>query len=290
MKQLFLSFFLCLCGALLGQYNTTIRGARPSNVIGAFTVGKGVLQFQQGVDYVWGENERYFYLPEPSPGNGFNGAHQLENTISQNVIRFGILEKLEISAALNYNWKNEYYQFENSNDPALQSGNSKSNVFQNIDLGFRYNILDGTNKQKLAWGIQARASLYQWVFEDIVRAPNLKIVSAVARNFGKHHSVRLNVGTTIVEFDGASLVYGVNYVFRPIPKMGITLEYSGEANLSSISPTSYDHKYLAAVHYLVYDDVQVDVRAGINNKVFSFFPKTYYIGAGISWRVRTTKR
>lgn len=260
-------------------------------MIGAFTVGKRVLQFQQGVDYIRGESERFYITPEPSPWNGFNATHQLENTVFQNTIRYGVLEKVEVSAVLNYNWNNTYTNTASNADPGLRFNNIKEADFQNIDLGLRFNLLDGANRAKLAWGLQIRTGFYQWMANPNVKGSDLKIVSALGRNFSKYHSFRLNAGTIIREFETASLKYDLNYVFRPIPKFGVTMEYSGVAYFNSNATNNFSHQYLAAIHYLICDDVQVDLRGGLNDNIaVAFVPKTWFMGAGISWRVRTTKR
>jgi hypothetical protein len=287
MKLKFVFLFLSIAISVAGQYNETLRGARPGNVIGAFTVGKGVLQLHQGVDFLQAEEVRNYIS---SNGFPFEGYYQLENTVFQNTIRYGIIEKLELSAVLNYNWKNTYNNFDANPDPALSFSNSKEVDFQNIDLGLRYNILDGTNRARLVWGIQLRSNVYQWIADDRVLAPDLKLVTALARAFTKHHAVRLNLGTTLVEFDNSSLIYGLNYIFRPISQFGITLEYSGEASNFTLGPTIITHRYLCGLHYMISKDVQLDLRAGINETEMAIFTETYYFGAGMMWRIRTIKR
>ncbi len=287
MKNLLLLLFLFSFYLANAQYNETLRGARPGNVIGAFTVGKGVLQLHQGVDFLQAERIMDYMPPSGIP---FRGRNQLENIVFQNTIRFGLIEKLEVSAVINYNWQNNYVEFDQTNDPGVVSGNSQINDFQNIDLGLRYNILDGTNRAKLVWGIQLRSNFYQWIIDDIVQGPDLKLVTSMARAFSKYHTLRLNFGTTVRELENSSLVYGLNYVFRPVPEFGVTLEYSGELNNLAFGPEIFTHRYLCGFQYLIHNDVQLDIRAGLTETEMALFRETYYFGAGIMWRVRTIKR
>lgn len=287
MKHILLSLLLFVCTISFGQYNPIIRTGRPGQTIGSFTVGKGVLQFHQGLDYTWGTVGQEFTSPM---GLSSAGTVRLEEYFSQNVIRFGVAEKLEVSAGINYSWSNQFYDFGQNADPTLKEANIRTFDFKNVDLGFRYNILDGNNRYKLGWGIQARTGLYQWVFDEFVDAPDLKVITAIGRNLGEKSRFRINAGTTLALSMYDWIVYGLNYNYNPVPKLGFTLEYSGRLLLSSIVREKFEHKYLGAVHYLLCDDIMLDLRYGISDNLNSTFPSSSYLGAGISWRVRTTKR
>jgi hypothetical protein len=55
---------LCLpfCNeCVYGQYNTTIRWARPGQSFGPFTTGKNILQIQTGITYDSFENKDMLY-------------------------------------------------------------------------------------------------------------------------------------------------------------------------------------------------------------------------------------
>ncbi len=88
MKYLATFFLLILSNFCFGQFNETIRTGRPGQAIGAFTVGKNVLQFQQGLDY--------YSTAEINPPKEF---------VFNNVVRYEISETVELSALVDYQYK-----------------------------------------------------------------------------------------------------------------------------------------------------------------------------------------
>ncbi len=288
MKQTFLLLLLLAFHFSFAQYNPTIRTGRPGQTIGSFTVGKGVLQFHQGVDYGWANRESELFPPS---GMAVQSEVEKEAILSQNIIRFGVMERLEVSAAINYVWETKHYHYAPNPDPALTDFNQKNNEFKNVDFGFRYNILDGNNNQHIAWAIQARTGLYKWIFVDGVNYPDVKFVTSLGRRVGENSRLRINVGANIWTQSRDGIVYGINYNFNPVNKLGFTLEYTGRAEFSSIRGSSQEHGGLLGIYYMIHDDILIDIRSGITRHLYwEQFPFSSYIGAGISWRVRTTKR
>lgn len=98
------------------QFNETIRTGRPGQATGAFTVGKNILQFQQGLDY-------YSFADTKFPPRGF---------VSNNVVRFGILETVELSALIDYQYENTKFD---TNSVSLSG-------LSNLHFGFRLHIND----------------------------------------------------------------------------------------------------------------------------------------------------
>jgi hypothetical protein len=72
--------------ASFGQFIETIQTGRPSQAIGAFSVDKSTIQFQHGVDY-------YSLAITTNPTHSF---------VINNVIRYRILETIELSALIEY--------------------------------------------------------------------------------------------------------------------------------------------------------------------------------------------
>lgn len=87
MNKIFLFLFLLsrtyICA---GQFSTDIRSSRPGQAVEPFAVGRGILQFQNGVDF------RSFK----------DGPVSNRTYLSNNVIRYGIIENLEINAQLDH--------------------------------------------------------------------------------------------------------------------------------------------------------------------------------------------
>ena len=107
-----LLFVLAFSGFAQAQFNETIRTGRPGQSINPFTVGRGMLQFQQGYTFDKSETEtdanRLMFM---------NGVR--ENSTFENVIRYGIMERVEINAAIDYKWN--YVRLDNGGTPT--SGN-----------------------------------------------------------------------------------------------------------------------------------------------------------------------
>ncbi|MBX3721303.1 MAG: transporter [Turneriella sp.] len=73
------------------QYHPSIRTGRPGQAIGPYTTGQGVLQFQQGVEFA-----------RQNTGGG-----KTSGVLSNNVVRYGILETFEISGVADYQFQSE---------------------------------------------------------------------------------------------------------------------------------------------------------------------------------------
>jgi len=117
MKQtLPIIFILIIQNFLFGQFNETIRTGRPGQAIGPFTLGGKVIQIQSGITFNQIEKEL-------TNTNSF-----LKNT----VIRFGILEKFEISGVIN--WQSENMMFNGVKE--------KRKGISDTQFGGRINILE----------------------------------------------------------------------------------------------------------------------------------------------------
>lgn len=93
MKKVYLLFLLFLPFLSQGQYSESIATARPGAANGAGTVGKGILQFQTGIQFDNLSDTSGWYV----------------NNISEHlVVRFGIRERFEISAVMNHINSTEY--------------------------------------------------------------------------------------------------------------------------------------------------------------------------------------
>lgn len=280
--------YLFLLSALFGvyvseaQYNSSIRSARPSLSMGTFTVGKGVLQFQQGINYIRASKDEVL---NPASGAAFDAHFTYEALSWQNVIRYGICEKLEISAVINYNWLSNIISAPNSSDPGIKDHTTRSQDFKNLEIGGRYNILDGSNKAGLAWAVQLRADVNDWAFNQ-ASGPQLKLGTAVAKSFYHIHSVRLNFGVNTAFQNKDNLTYGVNYTLKPTSKLSFTLEYLSGQLINELSYRT--STYLnAGVAYLLNDNIKLDVHGGKVYRINSMYEDGFFAGVGISWRIKT---
>lgn len=115
----FICFALLFSNPVLAQFNETIRTGRPGQAIGAFTVGKGVLQVQSGFDVFGSQNSR-----TKLKSNGF-----LNNT----VVRYGLTETFEVSTLVEYKTETNEQNDIRTNLQGLSA----------FDVGMRYHIFTG---------------------------------------------------------------------------------------------------------------------------------------------------
>ncbi len=260
------------------QFMETIQTDRPCQSISALTVGKNVLQFQQGLDY--GNARLYF---------NDNRISEAQSWIFNNVIRLGLTEKFEINAALDYS----FIDISTGSDFELAGGTS--DLFTAFDLGARYNILEGTNGGP-AWCLQARASFTELVQENAGNNVEIgvKIVSSLVQSLNRYQSVTVNLTTNT--FD--DLGYTLNYALSITPKFGWIIENYGNYIFSGQFEGSEFLTYFdTGFWYLLNNNTLLDVQAGFgNNQVNSINDnssiilvtndvKSFFVGAGISWRI-----
>lgn len=285
MRYLALALFTLSVFQISAQFNETIRSARGGQTIGTFTVGKGVLQFQHGVQFA--DESRDFRGVAPS-GLVPDATIHKSLTQSNNIIRYGIWEKFEISAVVNYNWAITNFESPQSSDPALRSGETKSDNLGALDLGFRFNILDGENDAKLALCLQSRAG-FTTLLDNSANGPDVKTIAALGWRPFDRHVFRINAGyflrssNTIDEY-----FYGIDYSISPFRKCWIRLDYSVLGSTNLVPAFKRQIAQLGIV-YLLHDEVQLDVYGGYSEQLTGGWPDLngYQLGAGISWRILT---
>ena len=237
-----------------GQYNETIRSGRPGQSIGPFTVGKGILQIQSGVDFFGFENKDL-----GSSGNGF-----VHNT----VVRYGIFERLEISGLFDY--KNEKSKT-NGSEVDL-SGLSA------FDLGGRYEFFEGKGAIPTI-GFQMRVRLP-------VLSENYKIDKIAPRFFFVTGQKLSDTFTLTTNWGGSwngvnstgTAFYVVNLSFPISGKLGVFFE-----NYGDLTDGDFDSRFDAGLAYLSNNDLQFDMLGGLgkNDGV-----SDYFVSVGLSWRTK----
>lgn len=141
-KNLLLAITVLYASITYGQYSESIRSDRPGQSLSPFTLGSQTLQVQSG--YNFGE--------EQGDAVDFNFSN------FNNVIRYGLLERLDLNATVNYA-QNKY-----------SIGNDETSVegFNNLSIGARYALYEGKGILPTL-GFESRLSLpiESGDFEDV---------------------------------------------------------------------------------------------------------------------------
>lgn len=255
-KYIVVLLFLIGSGSCFGQYSETIRTGRPGQSIGAFTVGKNVLQFQQGIDYY-----------------SIEATNLIKGFVSNNVIRFGISETIELSTLLNY-------QTENT---GLGNGTSADRAAINdLHFGFRAHI----NDQK-GWfpvtGFQMRLKIpnvsddfkRQYVAADMVFVANWVLPKGMglATNWIMSYS-----GNDPNPLGG----YVINLGFPIYKKLDGFVGNYGQLNQSV-----FQTRFEGGLGYLVNNDFLIDLSSGFGKNQGV---KDYFVSAGVSYRILSFKK
>ncbi|MDZ4667843.1 MAG: transporter [bacterium] len=240
-------FFLNL-SFLFAQYNETIRTGRPGQAIGAFTVGKNILQFQQGVDY-------NSYLTSQNKTNIY---------VSNNVIRYGIMETVELSALI------DYQNLRNKSD----SVQTELKGLSNLHLGFRVHV-NNKNGWVPTTGFQMRVKMPN-VSRDFGASKPATVMVFVA-NWSLPKSMSL-ASNWILSYNGnnpnATGKYVINLGFPIHKKLSGFIE-----NYGQLSGGEFQQRFDGGFAYLLNNNVQLDLSAGYgNNKGI----QDYFVSTGIS--------
>jgi|GEM_PF-410793 hypothetical protein len=250
------AFFILFTKTIFGQYCETIRTGRPGQAIGAFTVGKSVLQFQQGVDYYSIASQKY-------PPRAY---------VSDNVIRYGILESVELSALIDYQYENTKFD----------TNSLQSSGFSNLHLGFRVHI----NDQK-GWipttGFQMRIKMPK-VSNDY-GANQLATVMVFIANWSLPMNMTL-ASNWILSYNGNDPYptgqYVLNFGFPIYNKLSGFFE-----NYGQVSQGLFQTRIDSGFAYLINDNVQLDFSTGYGNNQKI---QDYFVSTGISWRIASLRK
>lgn len=231
--------------SLFAQTQATIATGRPGQSIGPNVVGSKIFQVQSGVDYAEVHRQR-----------------TQATWLSNNVFRYGITEKFELSSVVNYQIDEE---------PAKASGISE------VQGGFRFNIFEKSKGLRPALGLQLRYRLP-------VRDQDYEI---------NHAAQIFTIATNLVFNEKFNLTNNFSFSHdgnTSIPQYAYTmsLNYSLGQRLGSFIEIygNYTHPqsnvYLdSGFGYLVNEDLLVDMSfgGGSNHGVSESF-----VSLGISWR------
>ncbi len=235
-----------------GQYGETIRSGRPGQSIGPFTVGKGIIQLQTGMDVFGFENK-----PLNIKGDGY-----LNNT----VVRYGIAERFEVSALADYR------------SETIKSNGTETdlNGLAAFDLGGRYHVFSAKGAiPNIGFQLRFRLPVLSEDYKIDNVAPRFIIVTgqklsetfALATNWGASWN---GVNSTATKF------YVINLSFPIVGKLGGFVE-----NYGSSANGNFDTRFDAGLAYLVNDDLQLDLLGGPGNNDGI---KDYFFSVGLSIR------
>ncbi|MEQ8423885.1 MAG: transporter [Cyclobacteriaceae bacterium] len=254
--RLLLAFIIFLSAAQsgFGQYGETIRSGRPGQSIGPFTVGKGILQIQSGMDVFGFEDDA-----ANVKGDGF-----LNNT----VVRYGLAERFEISALTDFR-----YETINLSGTEADRGGLAS-----FDVGGRYHIYTGHGLvPNLGFQLRFRLPILSddYKIDDV--APRFTIITS--QQLSETFTLFTNWGASWNGVNStATGFYTINLAFPISGRLGGFIE-----NYGSTTDGNFDSRFDAGFSYLINNDLQFDLLGGPgkNDGV-----KDYFISLGVSWRTR----
>ncbi len=233
---------------LFSQFNSTIRSGRPGQAIGPYTVGEKVFQIQTGLNI----NTVKFAPTETKT--------LLHNT----VLRYGILEKLELSSVINW-------QYDKISSP-LEDGTMAG--ISNTQIGMRYNFLE-RNGAIPAVGLQGRLLLNAQ--HDEYQRENLgaQFILATGNKISDQFALITNwLVTWAGNGEDPQFSFVINVPISITEKIGAFVEVYGNLD-------EFEADYDAGFSYLITDDIQLDFSAGLQGNDHT---DDWFIDFGISWR------
>ncbi|MDH3711129.1 MAG: transporter [Cyclobacteriaceae bacterium] len=243
---------------LYGQYGETIRSGRPGQAIGAFTVGKNVLQVQSGITFGWLEFEE--------------SGSEINSINPSVVIRFGIAERIEISGVVGYSSLEEKFSSEVDKYGGISAA----------QIGVRFNLRDGQGSGPNI-GIQSRLRLN--VLSDDFNQENLgnTTILSVTQGLGPKFGLATNLGVTWIGNGSNPLgTYVLNFGYDVSAKVSVFVENYGVMNNSDIN-TRFD----TGLGYLVNPNLKLDFSVGYGNNQDL---EDYFFDIGFSWRTLAKPR
>jgi len=231
------------------QFSETIRSGRPRVTIGAYTVGKNVLQIQPGFNY----NEQELI-----------NVSRTNTWIFKSVFRYGILEKLEVSGVVSIR----------SDETLSVTGTENQFGINNTQIGLRYNIIERKGAVP-AIGLQGRLLLKAQSIDYQRENLGATLVLATGNKIASWLSLNTNWGILWAGNGGVPRsLYAISTSFNLNKKWRATLGVFGSFN-------SFSSNYNAGFSYLVNNNLQLDFSGGWQGQsgLVDFF-----IDFGLSWR------
>ena len=281
----FLLIFLLKINIGYSQFTDIINSNRPGNSSGAFSVGKDILQLENGFYFT---NEKHQLLNYDIEGYG-----------TEFKIRYGFLyEKLEVIISGNY-------QSDNLSDNRYNPANNINRKnFKKFKIGAKYLIYDPKK------GITEKPNVYSYFADKKFKWKNLipaiSVYGGLNIDSKNNPFVSSNVGGispslaifTQSNFTNRSVIT-TNVIFERIGSDQNDFEYIislthafnesfiGFIETHGIKSDFYaDNKLGFGVAYLFNDNLQLDLGAILN---FKDTPKIFQMSLGVSYRLNLYK-
>lgn len=289
-------FIILLFGEVKAQYTEVINSNRPSRSMGAFSVGKNVYQWEQGISFRDGDFKNFY-------GAGYTGLG------SRMQLRIGLFKaQLEVLGTL------EVQMDELSYKNALGNQQIKRNGLRDFSAGVKYLVYDPfRNTEKYKPNLYSYHANNRIRWRDLIPAVSVYAGAQFATggiypyqenffplyNFYYRPIIEPTVsvsGMLILQQHlkpGLVLVHnvGMRYITADIQQKKLigTLTYSTREKWSFYGEYQWDDSPLfreitlgTGVAYLLQNDLQVDLALRHSLKTT---PKLFSLGLGLSYRV-----
>lgn len=257
MKRLLLiNIFSILSYAVNAQYSETIASGRPGAANGAGTVGKGVLQFQTGVQF---DN-----VSDTRDSSSWN----IKNVSENLVIRFGVRERFEVSAVINHINSTEFIR--EGEESIYRKGINTSTIRARTRIN---------ENMAMQVGLETRLRGKDYQIENL--APRFRLMYNT--KLGENASLTTNLGGF---WTGNSNIprgfYVFSYSLALTKELSLVAESYGDFIRSGIN-----NYFDVGLGYYLNNDLVIDVNGGWGKN----YPyKSYFVTAGISYRIITRYR
>ncbi|WMN12281.1 transporter [Marivirga salinae] len=244
------------CISIYGQYSETIATARPGAANGAGTVGKGILQFQAGLQFDNVKDIR-------------DSSNWSTDNISENlVVRFGIRERFEVSAVINHINSTEYIS------------ESAGSILRK---GFNTSLIRARTKinENMAFQVGIETKLRGKDYQINYIAPRFRVMYNT--KLGENASLTTNLGAFWNGNDNKPRgFYVFSYSLALTNKISLIAESYGD-----FIRTGINNFFDIGLGYNVNKDMLIDLNAGWGEN----YPyKSHFVTAGVSYRIITRFR
>lgn len=240
-KTLFLLFFM-ICNSAYSQTAETIATGRPGQSIGARVVGTNIFQIQSGYDF----------------SKSINAGIEVESEAINNVLRYGLDEKYELSLVANYN----------------DLGN-EGNI-GNVQIGGRVNLIHNSKVGLPTTCFQTRIQLIDGEGNERKRLATVSILASVLdmKAYGNltANFIISNIAEEDIDLNGTTLAWETS--------LNSSIGYFIEHFLTK-DDDHYNNNWNTGFSYLINKDLALDLSFGgdledeLSNEFYS---------VGFSWR------
>ncbi|MEQ9593514.1 MAG: transporter [Cyclobacteriaceae bacterium] len=250
-----LAFFLGLSVSASAQFNETIRSGRPGQSIGPWTVGSRILQIQSGMDVFGSKND--------------NTGAEAQGFLNNTVIRYGVAERLEVSALVDYVFNNN-----------VKSNGTETELtgLAALDVGGRYHIYSGEGLiPSVGFQLRFRLPVLSEDYEIDKVAPRLVIITN--QKLSETFTLFTNWGASWNGINNRSVgFYTLNLAFPIAGKLGGFVE-----NYGTLSDGNFNTWFDTGLAYLISNDLQLDLLGGAGKNDGR---NDYFISVGVSVRTK----